>query len=381
MNLDGLCRHVVVRISRLIEDRKMVDTKSTTLSTNSSSNIDSNEETGHDSQDSNDSNNRYRRPNESNPTSEDNSKSFDVREAIILLFYHNLIGEAFLCGPTTLIPNVIFRGNPSLREERKIENIMSACHVFHRLLFLDKGCCFGPESVIAISKLLNDLYIDNIYTRFESADRLSNPTGSKGQISPDPSNSNSIKEKVNVVSSRWSQSAIDYTQIRRERRRRAIDSMSERLGLKSDVNGNLPIGNKLQMSSDESLSSTPYPLPSYGDVLAVNLLRLLEGAAAIRLHHRQVSCLSSRHNDIGMLTANVTSKTATEILNEIRSSTDSDLTVPLHIDDAATFYYNETRSRKVQSDPSKSLSLLPGAKIMLRFQLFSLIKKLVLYEH
>mmetsp|Transcript_11946 Transcript_11946/g.20970 ORF Transcript_11946/g.20970 Transcript_11946/m.20970 type:complete len:109 (+) Transcript_11946:284-610(+) len=35
------------------------------------------------------------------------------------------------------------------------------------------------------------------------------------------------------------------------------------------------------------------PLPPIGDVLTVNLLRLLEGAAAIRLHHLQQQPVSS----------------------------------------------------------------------------------------
>ncbi len=385
MNLDGLCQHVVVRVCRLIDDHKLIAKNTATLSAMSPSNDDFNEETGHDSQDSNNKNNDSPRSNHSNSARKEKSNSFDVSEAIIDLFCHDLIGEALFCGPSTLIPTDIFDGRSNkinsftnLREERKIENVMSACHVFHRLLFLDKVCCFGTESVIAISRLLNDLYTDNICARFATGSILTN---AEGQFSRNPNDSTRMKEKLKVVSSRWSQSAIDNIKIRRERRRQAIDSMSQQLGFQSEMDEKGSTGNKRPMSSDESLASTPYPFPSDGDVLAVNLLRLLEGAAAIRLHHRQqLSCQSNRRDDISMFRANVTSKTATEILTEIRSSTDYDLAIPLHIDDAATFYYNETRSRNGQSDLCEPKTLLPGAKMMLRLHFFSLVKKLVLYE-
>jgi hypothetical protein len=128
------------------------------------------------------------------------------------------------------------------------------------------------------------------------------------------------------------------------------------------------------------------------------MLRLLEGAAAIRIHHRQQripssSMMSSRHNHHRELTMDkIVQQTATEVLNEIRTSMDHELWLPLHVEDAATFYYTDkmrstrsirdSRSRKKNAgDNSSSLVLLqPGAKIMMRLHLFELTNQLALYE-
>ena len=71
----------------------------------------------------------------------------------------------------------------------------------------------------------------------------------------------------------------------------------------------------------------------------------------------------------------VASMAATEVLTEIRSNMDHDLITPILVEDSATFFYNE----KVQSAGISSL-LLPGAKIMMRLHIFTLLQKLSMYE-
>lgn len=128
--------------------------------------------------------------------------------------------------------------------------------------------------------------------------------------------------------------------------------------------------------NDESSDYQPMQLPRLGDVLAVNLLRLLEGASAIRLHfHRRYTGQNS-----GFVARKIaTSAAAAEVLQEIRSKTDDDLLMPIHTNDAASIYYHETLNTQ---DPraGKVYHLRPGAKMMLRIHLFGLIQKLSIYE-
>ena len=120
------------------------------------------------------------------------------------------------------------------------------------------------------------------------------------------------------------------------------------------------------------------PLPRIGDVLAVNLLRLLEGVAALRLHHRQERALSTSRGimDEEYMLNKASSMAATEILTEIRSSVKHDLLIPLHLEDVAKFYCNEKSDNANDTDAR----LLVGAKIMLRLHLFGLMTKIALYE-
>ena len=123
-------------------------------------------------------------------------------------------------------------------------------------------------------------------------------------------------------------------------------------------------------------------------MLAVNFLRLLEGAAAIRIHHRQQkeAAFASRttpfqHHSHFTSTA-AAAVVATQVLTEIRSSLlskNQDLGLPLNVEDAAAFYYNDIHStREIWSEVN--LLLLPGAKVMLRLHLFDLMNKLAMYE-
>ena len=141
------------------------------------------------------------------------------------------------------------------------------------------------------------------------------------------------------------------------------------------------------------------PLPRIGDVLAVNLLRLLEGSAAIRLHHRQQCHVvlpqppPSRYHrptafrkDGEYMLEKVTSLAATEVLTEIRSNIDNnELITPLHVEDAATFYYNEKMRSSAAHRASRrgcntAVLLQPAAKMMMRLHLFDLMHKLSMYE-
>jgi hypothetical protein len=113
-----------------------------------------------------------------------------------------------------------------------------------------------------------------------------------------------------------------------------------------------------------------------GDVLAVNLLRLLEGACAIRLHfHRRY--LVGQSKIFAAKTA--TSAAAREVLQEIRSNMDHRMLIPIHVSDAAATYYQEKLNSQERCG-SKQIHLLPGAKMMLRIHLFVLIQKLSMYE-
>ena len=88
----------------------------------------------------------------------------------------------------------------------------------------------------------------------------------------------------------------------------------------------------------------------------------------------------------------VASMAATEVLAEIRSTVDAELVLPIHVEDAAAFYLNEKRrtndivrktggSRRHGNGSKTDMALLqPGAKMMLRLQLYDLTNKLALYE-
>ena len=93
----------------------------------------------------------------------------------------------------------------------------------------------------------------------------------------------------------------------------------------------------------------------------------------------------------------VASMAATEVLTEVRSSVHPrELLLPLDVEDAATFYYNEKQYTDcIRSSSSEAVGprnvggtknggtlvlLGPGAKMMLRLHLFELMNKLALYE-
>ena len=92
----------------------------------------------------------------------------------------------------------------------------------------------------------------------------------------------------------------------------------------------------------------------------------------------------------------VTSMAATEVLTEIRSNINNvELITPLHVEEAATFYYNDRMKSKAaaaahhrasrrgsggNNTAAETVLLLPGAKMMMRLHLFDLMHKLSLYE-
>ena len=132
------------------------------------------------------------------------------------------------------------------------------------------------------------------------------------------------------------------------------------------------------------------PLPRIRDVLAVNLLRLLEGAAVIQLHHSQQQAPSSSSHfsslsqgvDRAYMLDRVESMAATEVLTEARSSVHSgELVLPADVvEDEATFYCNEKhytdriRSEAVGTRNVGGILVLlgPGVKMMLLLHLFEL---------
>ena len=195
------------------------------------------------------------------------------------------------------------------------------------------------------------------------------------------------KGKYQVVSSRWSDLySASNINAKHERRRQSVDIPVQRR-----CNG----PNRTRSQSCNEIAGTnkiELPLRRIGDVLAVNLLCLLEGAAAIRLHHRQERVLSSCHAscraDEDYLFDNASSMAATEVLTEIRSTIEHDLLIPLHIEDGAIFFYNEKiRSAEDVHDARGDKNggdvlvlLQPGAKMMLRLHLFDLMTKIALYE-
>ncbi|EJK56495.1 hypothetical protein THAOC_23606, partial [Thalassiosira oceanica] len=124
----------------------------------------------------------------------------------------------------------------------------------------------------------------------------------------------------------------------------------------------------------------PPPLPRIGDVLCVNLLRLLEGVASARLRRDE----GRRGNGASASTA------VTRVLTEMRSSIGPELATPVELDDAAGFYAREMageRRGRGSSPWAKGdggddcrMLLLPGAKIMLRQRMYELANGLSLYE-
>jgi len=246
------------------------------------------------------------------------------------------------------------------------------------------------------------------------------------------------EEKQQVVSSRWSVSSTSKSsawsiQDRHEHRHQAIHAVTQqqqqqrlcRLRTTRTTNvhnaqshsgvkrshhlGNFHHGQHKNAGSrtteNDSLKTLQPPLPQIGDTLAVNLLRLLEGAAAIRLHHRQHQeqrLLPSHGSNREYMLERVASMAAAQVLAEIRFSiaspaTSNEMILPLHVEDAAMFYYNEKMSRAAygsihsrhrtsrreaegECGSGPCIFLGPGAKMMLRMHLFDLMNKLSMYE-
>ena len=205
-----------------------------------------------------------------------------------------------------------------------------------------------------------------------------------------------------MVSSRWGNSSAasttTYINDRHERRLQSVDVLSQQRYSGVKRSSQIIHQNDSEDDDIQKKKKAQLPLPRIGDVLAVNLLRLLEGAAAIRLHHRQQCHVllpqppPSRYHrptvfrkDGEYMLEKVTSLAATEVLTEIRSNIDNELITPLHVEDAATFYYNDKMRSSAAHRASRrgcntSVLLQPGAKMMMRLHLFDLMHKLSMYE-
>ncbi len=399
--LDGLCHHILVRLFSLLRDESMKARSSASSATNDA-NLSARSGEGNSATSKNASANGeapttvidQSRGNTSNIVLRDRRSSKQsghnfVHDAIVKMIYNDLFGDAY-----------IHHGSLNLatgmreRAERRIEKVMAVCHVLHRLLFLDKGCCLGTECVTAICYILNDLYMNQYrgvkfmkHNRDGSAEKPNTTNENissvaNGEMSRKHHHSSSDGERYQVVSSRWcGVSSRSYINFRHDRRCQSVNTMFQ-----LQTNN---CGKHSEYTNEEEV-----PLPRIGDVLAVNMLRLLEGAAAIRIHHRQQrvpTSASSRPHHSDFMIDKMTQQTATEVLTEIRSSIDHEILLPLHVDDTATFYYmdklrsdacvRELRSRRKSSVDTTSLVLIqPGAKIMMRLHLFDLTNKLALYE-
>ena len=431
--LDGLCQHAIMRLSALIRDEALESRAGTsrvhcggrTASTVSTATK------GGEENDDNASNANGSPTVVTDKSQESRNKlqkgSSSVRDAIMKLIYNDLIGDAYHHGSSYTSSSHTRRSNSSsdiVREcaEHRIEKIMAVCHVLHRLLFLDKTSLLGTEFVVVVCSILSELYSNQYCGRLamdgdvegdeDDGDSKSNGSSSNSNGKKQrrhTTNTNKLpvnKEKYQVVSSRWggdtssTSSVSTHINDRHERRCQSVDILSQRRysGVKR---GSQIIQKSVEDEEMGTQQKKQLPLPRIGDVLAVNLLRLLEGAAAIRLHHRQQRHAaassypsphsasrrhtyhrpprsSTRNNDSYML-QKVASMAATEVLSEIRSNVNDELIVPFMNEDAATFYFNE----KMLLSHSKSrhtVLLHPGGKIMMRLHLFNLLNKLSLYE-
>jgi len=412
--LDGLCDHAITRLSALIRQEELLKSKPRVGRTSPTA---INNATNTNENDDNESNANGSPTVVTNKSGEARSISTlslhskqqdggnnNIRDAIMKLIYNDLIGDAYHHGSSHMSKQHSRRLDTDIEREcaeRRIEKIMAVCHVLHRMLFLDKTSSLGTECVMVICSILSELYSNQYHGRIsvdddggqeEDGDSKSNGSSSNSEkqrrLTSNKNHGN--KEKYQVVSSRWggssTSSTTSYINDRHERRLQSVDILSQRR-----YSGAKRSSQIIQESKEEEKKKIQLPLPRIGDVLAVNLLRLLEGAAAIRLHHRQQCHVSSsspplsssryhhrtssRKDDEYMLEM-VASMAATEVLTEIRSNMDHELITPFLAEDSAIFYYNE----KVRSAGNSSVLLHAGGKIQLRLHLFSLMNKLAQYE-
>lgn len=331
-SLDGLCQHGAMRLARLINEAAVI------------SRLEQRASVQNEVQEKSPSGDPKEKPAGSIVT--ESSRGEDSRgpvrskqiihDAIVKLFYEDLIGSAFY--DEQLDVDYCYERISADR----IEKIMAACHVIHRLLFFDQCNSFASECTIAISRTLADIFHSTYIGSFSS------PTHA-------PSASNVIqadKRKIQVVKPNWMINRTTYSNDRFERRSRGIDAMFRTT---NPVLGGAKRKNAVQSIED---ASATHLLPDVVDVLTVNLLRLLECVSEIRLHH---------HHRSSMLHQTRTNPAA-DIIKEIRSTNAVELMMPIHLDEAAALYL-----RHPSSEPSL---LRPCAKLMLRLHFFGFIKKL-----
>jgi len=342
--LDGLCHNAATRLTRLINgvaltskfeqraklSKHQKNNETIQKSTDGSSN--QNTETS-------DTNSAQTRDNRAQPQSKST-----VRDEIVKLFYTSF-EKAY---------HYEYYTDDDYDNRRiatsSIEKIMATCHVIHRLLFFDQSNSFSAECIVAVSQTLSDLYNDEYYGAPSETTETSTIISTQ-----------SSRNRVQVVRPNWLASRTSYLNDRNERRGRAIDAI---FPCTTTVAGGGKRKNTYQVDQDKPTNNSA--LPDSADVLAVNLLRLLECASDIRLRHQQKKFTLHHQN------------AATQIINEIRSTRAADLTMPIHLDEAASFYLRESHALH---DSKKQQLLGPCAKMMLRVHFFGLVKKLSAFEH
>ncbi|KAL7455608.1 hypothetical protein ACHAWC_007146 [Mediolabrus comicus] len=348
--LDGLCQHIIGRISSILNDkalrRKLKNESLSMINAGTSQ----------------DENTKCSTNIEESTSERHNGKNDVVRDAVAQVLLDFITGA--LC--------------QSSDATEQTQQIMAACHVLHRLLLLDENCStIGSDCVAMVCTILTDLYNDKcIIGRNEGG------ANNKSRHLDDPDSRQVGQEdkggKHQVVPSRWSYPPSCYNTHRQERHKEALYAMSQCY----NPTGAPITGMKRSattQSHDESTSSPPIQRLRLGDVLAVNLLRLLEGASAIRLHFRQRYAGQQCGNGYGA-SRTATSTAAREVLQEVRSKMDHQLLLPIHMNDAAVVYLENLNSQHQRSGKVGDHFLRPGAKMMLRIHLFGLLQKLSMYE-
>ena len=341
--LDGLCQHIIGRISSILNDkalRRKLKNESLTGGT------------------SQDENTKCSINIEESTSERHDGKNDIVRDAVAQVLLDFITGA--LC--------------QSSDATEQTQQIMAACHVLHRLLLLDENCStMGSDCVAMVCAILTDLCNDKY---------IVGGTNNKSRHLDDPGSRQDGQEdkggKHQVVPSRWSYPPSCYNTHRQERHKQALYAMSQCYkptgapitGMKRSAT---------TQSHDESTSSQLIQRLRLGDVLAVNLLRLLEGASAIRLHFCQRYAGQQCGNGYGA-SRKATSTAAREVLQEVRSKMDHQLLLPIHMNDAAVVYLENLNSQHQRSGKVGDHFLRPGAKMMLRIHLFGLLQKLSMYE-
>jgi len=255
---------------------------------------------------------------------------------------------------------------------------MAACHVVHRLVCLDDCRVVGTEAVRVACRLLTGLYRGTV-------DGSGVGDGDDGGQRSRGSDGGRPETKAKIAPPRWgatpSYSGGSCADDRAGRQRRALAC----LALTQQSRGRRKRSDSADDSDeDDSTPPPPSPLPRIGDVLCVNLLRLLEGAAAARLRRGE-----GRRPRVPGGGGGDASAAAARVLAEVRSSAGPELAAPVDLDGAAGFYAREmagARRGRGRSSPlasegdDRGILLLPGAKIMLRQRMYELANGLSLYE-
>lgn len=383
--LDGLCQHIIVRLSALIRDEeamqsdniahaKIYDSRVSCAIGTVESIRNVYEKCNKGSTSSCSTSRNGVSPTDMTDMSRMNTVNTDrrssVRKSIVKLIYNDLISDAYYCHHGSQNLHTEYINIAREHKTYRIEKMMAVCHVIHRLIFLDKGCYVSTEVIVVVCSILSDLYSNQFgYAKINTGEAIHDVDS----IVEDQRHQyhrpiQQDRGKHQIVPSRWTGmvSASNFND-RHIRRHSSVNTMGY-----DNACDEIAITKTIEL-----------PLPRIGDVLAVNLLRLLEGAAALRVHHRQERVMSSSRGimDEEFMLDKVSSMAATEILTEIRSSVKHDLLIPLHVEDVAKFYCDE-KMLIAEDDNADDTDarLLVGAKIMLRLHIFGLMTKIALYE-